>query len=199
MRSTVMCSFLVSILVFPILANIHYILGLWLKNVPEYTVVFTQLVLINGLIDATNGPTIAPALATGKIRNFYIITSVLFFFNLPISYIVLKLGAGPQMTMIISIVISLVTALVRAYLLRSMIGLPFKKYLLMFLRLIIGSAIIWGVIYNTLYNSVHSFVMLIYISLIVCVITTALYVLIIFDKSDVKSLFNLIRRHGKHI
>ena len=69
----------------------------------------------------------------------------------------------------------------------------------MFLRLIIGSAIIWGVIYNTLYNSVHSFVMLIYISLIVCVITTALYVLIIFDKSDVKSLFNLIRRHGKHI
>ena len=69
-RSTIICAFLISLLVFPILHNTEYILGLWLHEVPEYAVVFTQLVLINGMIDSANGPTIAPALATGRIRNY---------------------------------------------------------------------------------------------------------------------------------
>ena len=64
MRGTIMSAFLISLVAFPILADTPFLLGLWLKEVPEYAVVFTQLALINGLIDAADGPLVAAALAT---------------------------------------------------------------------------------------------------------------------------------------
>lgn len=197
LRSSIMTSFLISILIYPILANTPYILGLWLKEIPEYTVVFTQLVLINGLIDSTNGPTIASALATGKIRKFQIVVSVLIFLNLPISYIVLKLGANPTSTIVVSIVLSFITALVRAYLLQSIIGFPFRRYLLLFVRLTLSSFLIWGIIYFTMYNVAENLGMLVVWTLLIVMIVTAIYLLFVFDKHDLFIIFKMIRKWGK--
>lgn len=55
---------------------------------------FTQLVLINALIDSVNGPAIAAALATGRIKKFEIITGGLMILNLPMSYILLFWGCA---------------------------------------------------------------------------------------------------------
>ena len=74
------------------------VLDLWLVEVPEYTRAFTTLVLLNGLIDSVSGPMIAPILATGKIRNFYLITGNLIIFTLPISYVVLHYGCSPRVS-----------------------------------------------------------------------------------------------------
>lgn len=194
MRSTTMCSFLVSILVYPILANTAYILGLWLKEVPDYAVIFTQLVLINGLIDATNGPTIAPAFATGKIRNYQLVVSFLIFLNLPISYIALKLGCEPTVTMKVSISLSLVTAIVRAYLLRSMIGLPFGKYLILFFRIVVVSLFIWGVISLIKNNEANSFVSLLGRSTIIAVLVVVSYFSMVMERNDLRAVINYVRR-----
>lgn len=194
LRSTIMCSFLVSILIFPILANTPYILGLWLKKVPDYAILFTQLILINGLIDSTNGPTIAPALATGKIRNYQIVVSLLNILNLPISFTVLKLGADPTSTIIVSIVLSFITALVRAYLLQSMIGFPFKHYLLLFVKLTLASSLIWGVIYFTMYNCAESFGMLLVWSILIVVIVLTVYITLVFDRHDLSVIIKMIKR-----
>lgn len=194
MRSTIMCSLLVSILVYPVLSNTQYILGLWLHNVPEYAVIFTQLVLINALIDSTNGPTIASALATGKIRKYQEVVATLIFMNLPISYIALKLGAEPTVTMQISIFLSFVTAIVRAYLLRPMIGFPFGKYVILFTKLIIASLVIWGILYFSIHNTANNFLSLILYSIVVDVIVVLIYMGIVFDKSDVKYLFKFIKK-----
>lgn len=193
MRSTIMCSLLVSILIYPVLANTQYILGIWLHNVPEYAVRFTQLVLINALIDSTNGPTIASALATGKIRKYQEVVASLILLNLPISYIALKMGADPTVTMIISIVLSFVTAYVRAYMLRSMIGLPFAKYVILFTKLIVASLVIWGIIYYSVHNAADNLLWLIMYSIIVDVIAVLIYMGIVFDKSDIKYLCKFIR------
>lgn len=194
MRSTIMCAFLVSVMVFPILTNTTYILGHWLEKTPEYTIVFTQLVLINGLIDSTNGPTIASALATGKIKRYQQIVAFLLFLNLPISYIALKLGAAPTVTMEISIALSLVIALVRAYLLRPMIGFPFARYVVLFVKLTLASILIWLTVYFTILDLATSLLMLLVWSFVTVIIVTIVYLLLVFNSEDVVIMYKIIKK-----
>lgn len=197
LRSTVMSSLLTSLLVFPILANTPCLLGLWLKQVPDYTVVFTQLVLVNGLIDCTNGPTIAAALATGKIRRYQLIVGTLIMLNLPISYMALRFGAEPQVTMLISITLSVVTALLRAWLLRDMLDFSFQRYLLMFTRLIIASLLTALILYVTAYDRADSLLTFIAYSAFAALLVVVVFLAVAFSRSDVKAIKKLIIRRKK--
>lgn len=195
LKSTVLCAFLISLLVFPILANTEYILKLWLKETPVYAIAFTQLVLINGLIDSTNGPTIAAALATGEIKRYQQIVSGLILLNLPISYIALKLGAAPTVTMLVSIALSFVTALVRAWLLRSMLGFPFPKYLLLFGKLTVASLVIWALTrLPFIWQMASSVWTLVLWSALIVTLVTFVYALIVVDREDRISVLNYIQK-----
>src|SRR5690606_32288441 len=98
--------FLLFTLSLPILLETEQILRLWLKTVPEYTVIFTRLVIINVLIDCISGPLMTAAQASGKIKLYQSIVGGLLILNLPVSYLFLKLGFQPQITIYISIGIS---------------------------------------------------------------------------------------------
>ena len=76
-NSTIICTGLVSLISIPMIINADFILGLWLKSVPKYTIIFTQLVLFNSIVDSTSNPSICAALATKKIKIFYLITGSL--------------------------------------------------------------------------------------------------------------------------
>ena len=64
---------LLFILTLPIIIEIEYILQLWLKLVPEYTVIFTILILIEVLIHSISGSLMAAVSATGNIRFYQLI------------------------------------------------------------------------------------------------------------------------------
>ena len=57
--------FILLILIMPICANINYILGLWLVEVPEHTANFIVLVLLYSLLDCYGHPLITGVLAEG--------------------------------------------------------------------------------------------------------------------------------------
>lgn len=126
--SSIVCCYLVSIIAFPVLFNVEYVIGLWLGNIPQYTIFFTQLVLINAIIESINGPSIAAALASGRIKLFEIVTGLIMLANLPLSYIFLRLGYSPYVTMYISILLSVITIFVRAKIVETLVGLSFKYY-----------------------------------------------------------------------
>ena len=194
-RSSTICSFLVSVLIFPILIDTNFVLGLWLKNVPDYAVVFTQLVLINGLIDAVNGPLAAAALATGKIKNYELLVATTIFLNLPLSYIALKLGAEPTATMIVSIVISILTTYARAYMVYKMVGLPLSRCTIMFLKLIFASSLTCVIMYFSVYNdSDMSLLKFILYTIFVVIMLSATYLIFVFDRNDVKYAYNFIKK-----
>lgn len=193
LRSTIICSLLVSILIFPIIANTGYILSLWLKEIPDYTVIFCRLVLINGLIDSMAGPAIAAALATGKIRNFQLIVATLTCLNLPISYIALKLGAAPYITMLVSIMLSILLVIVRAYLLRTMVGLPFGKYLGTAAKIAFVSVAIGGAVRVVFFNKANSFIGLTGWSFAIMTLVGVLYLLIVLDNGDRKTFLKYVK------
>ena len=197
-RSSTICSFLVSVLIFPILIDTNFVLGLWLKNVPDYAVVFTQLVLINGLIDAVNGPLAAAALATGKIKNYELLVATAILMNLPFSYIALKLGAEPTATMIVSIVISVFVTYARAYMAYKMVGMPLSKCTKMFFKLIFASLLTCGIMYVTVYDAKDmSILKFILYAIFAVMVLFATYLVFVFDRKDVKYACQFINKKIK--
>ncbi len=121
--------YIILLLSVPILMNTDYILGLWLKEVPEHTVIFVQLVLIFTMSESISNPLITAMLATGNIRNYQIVVGGLQLLNLPVSYVLLRMGAAPEMVMVVAVVISQLCLAARLTMLRKMIGLRVRLYI----------------------------------------------------------------------
>jgi O-antigen/teichoic acid export membrane protein len=95
--------YLLFFFVLPLSVNVEFILQLWLKSVPEYTVAFTRLILISSLVDAISGPLWMSIQAIGNIRKYQIIVSCFIFANLPLSLLFLWLGFSPVWVLLIKI------------------------------------------------------------------------------------------------
>lgn len=147
MRTTVMNVGLMMLLAFPILCNADFLLSLWLKEVPPHTVLFVELALVDSIIGLTSNPMIAPALATGRIKKYQLVTSSFYYLSLPLSYIALRLGAQPEMTVVISIALTSTCVFVRAFLLHQMMDFPLKPYFGLLFRLLLASVIEGGLLY----------------------------------------------------
>ncbi len=164
--------YMLLLLSLPILVNTHYILALWLKIVPEHAVLFVQLILIFALSESISQPLITAMLATGKIRNYQIIVGGLQMMNLPLSYILLRLGYFPEVVIVIAICISQCCLAARLILLRGMIGLSITKYLKnVYLNIIVVCIIAVILPLISAYYIKESFINFILISLIAVICT----------------------------
>ena len=121
--------YMLLLLSLPVLVNTHYILSLWLKIVPDHAVLFVQLVLIFAMSESISNPLITAMLATGKIRNYQLIVGGLQLMNLPVSYVLLRMGVFPEIVIVVAIAISQCCLSARLLMLRGMIGLSVRKYL----------------------------------------------------------------------
>ena len=140
--------YMLLVLSLPVLINTHYILCLWLKIVPEHAVLFVQLVLVFAMSESISGPLITAMLATGKIRNYQLVVGSLQMMNLPISYVLLRMGLFPEIVIVVAIFISQCCLAARLLMLRGMIGLSIRRYL---------KKVYWNVLMVTTVASVPSF------------------------------------------
>lgn len=128
-KSTRFSFYILLLFVIPILLNTEYVLKLWLGKVPDYSVVFLQLSLIFMLSEVLATPLATAQLATGKIRNYQIIVGGILMMNLPISYVLLRLGCSPESVYYTAIVISFSCEMARIYMLHKLISLSIKRFL----------------------------------------------------------------------
>lgn len=120
-RTSKFSFYLLFILTLPVMLEIEYILKLWLKIVPDYTAIFTILVLINALIDVFSKPLMTALQATGKIKVYQSVVGILLILILPISYLFFKFGFPPETTFIVSISIAIVAFIFRVLLTKKQI------------------------------------------------------------------------------
>ena len=191
-QSTILSVLLSAVLALPLMINSRFILSLWLKETPDFTVQFTTIVLITGLIESTNTAAIVPALATGNIKKFEIITASLATANLPISYIALKLGAPAYIPMAIASCLAFITMIWRAYLLKELINLPYKKYLSLLVRLTVATIISGVISYLITKNNTTGFMMFLCSSVISVITTCILYYVIVFSDNEKRVLYGFI-------
>lgn len=128
-KSSRMSYYLLFVLALPVLFNTGYLLDLWLKDVPSHSELFVQLFLVFTLSESLSNPLITAQLATGNIRNYQLVVGGLQLLNIPLSYVFLKLGAVPEVTVMVAVAISQICLFARLFMLRGMIGLPAGDFL----------------------------------------------------------------------
>lgn len=142
--STKVVFFLMLIICVPLYFETPYLMQLWLKKVPDYTVLFVRLVTIHALIDSISYPLMSVVQATGKIKLFQAVVGGCRILNLPISYFFLKIGFEPYTVFIVEISISIISLFLRIIIVQKIINVAlikvFCKLLLLFV-ILIGIAI----------------------------------------------------------
>lgn len=127
-RSARFSFFLLFFLTLPILLETNFLLTIWLKTVPENTVIFTQIMICISLIYTTANPCVIANQATGKVKVYQMVVGSILLTILPISYIVLKVGAPAWSVFIVHFCVESVAQLSRMYMLRKLIHLPVREY-----------------------------------------------------------------------
>ena len=87
----------------PVILEAHFVFSLWLGQVPEHTVNFNRLALIVCQLGLLYGIFGNVQNASGKIRNYNIVMSLIILLQFPLSWIFLKLGFMPEIIYIICI------------------------------------------------------------------------------------------------
>lgn len=122
--------YLMYLFALPLCLEMKTVLSLWLKNPPEYAVIFTQLALIDAVVDSISYPLMALAQATGKIKMYQGVVGGILLCNLPSSYIALRLGAKPYSVMIVAICITFVAFIVRLAIIKHLAHFSIKDFAL---------------------------------------------------------------------
>ena len=113
----------------PVILETEFILSIWLKTVPDDAVIFTQIMICISLIYTTANPCVIANQATGKVKVYQMVVGGILLSILPISYIVLKLGAPAYSVFIVHFCVESVAQFSRMYMLRKLINLPMREYL----------------------------------------------------------------------
>lgn len=77
------------------IVNMPLLLGIWLKEVPEYTVDFCRMLVICAIFDATSSPFYCAIMSLEKIRNYQLVISSVFVLDLIVSYLLMNWGISP--------------------------------------------------------------------------------------------------------
>lgn len=88
-------SFLATLIAMPIIFEMEFFLKLWLGEVPEHTVAFARIALLEQMIGVLVPPLWIAANATGKIKNIQVYGRLITFSALPLSYVLLRFMPNP--------------------------------------------------------------------------------------------------------
>jgi len=106
-------SFLLSYAItIPLVLNMDLILNIWLKTVPEYAVIFCQIRVIDWCLCMFFFSCHPPIMASGKIKLFLIVDSILTVLTFIFAYIFFKLGFSPVIVPIVYIGVNIVRIMV---------------------------------------------------------------------------------------
>ena len=125
-------SFLLAyILALPLIFNMDYVLNIWLTEVPQYTVIFCQLILISCIFDSTTGVFNTAITATGNIKGFQIGISLSFFLDLIVCAVLLILKFHPALVFGSRILTrGIINMLIELFYVQKLISFNIRRYLI---------------------------------------------------------------------
>lgn len=128
-RGAKFSSFAMFILAFPLIFEMKPVLRLWLGEIPDYTVIFSQLSLIMGVLDCMGSSGFTACMATGNLKKYAIVITSIGWSEFLGTWILYKYGAPAVSTYYLYIIVKIFINIARMYLLKTMVGLPIKMYL----------------------------------------------------------------------
>lgn len=134
-RSSKFTFFLLLFLSLPIMIQTDFVLTIWLKTVPDYTVTFLRIMLCTTIVDSVANPLMVAASATGRVRLYQSVVGGILLAILPVSYIILETGGDPNSVFIVHLIFSVIAFAVRLFIIRPMIKLDLSEYMIILGRI----------------------------------------------------------------
>lgn len=190
---------LLFIIAVPLVSNMDYVLKLWLKNVPAYTILFAKLVLIDALIMSLTDPITTAVQAIGEIKWYQIVVGGMNLMNIPIAYFLLKFMQNPFIPFFVSIGISIVMMFSKIIFLKYLARISVLHYLKkVFIPAITIVFLVGGFDYFFI-TGAETFIKLVINVLIEVTIILILIIVIGFGKNERRILFSSIPFVNKYI
>lgn len=122
--------FLTFFLTLPFLLEMPFVLNLWLKIVPDYTVSFCRLILINNLVWSMRSPIVTCFHAVGQLKVANLTCGSLFYLIIIVSYFCLKSGMIPESVFVVTIAVSILVQITELLILKRFLVFSVKDYVL---------------------------------------------------------------------
>lgn len=138
-------SYLVIFLSIPLIINMPLVMKIWLKDVPQYATEFCSIVIFSAFIGSLSNPLNTAIIAVGNIKQYQIVTSLLYFISLPVAYLLLKCGVAIICVFIVRIICQILSMIYSALYLSKLAPFNSNHYftdcLISSLILLIGIAL----------------------------------------------------------
>jgi len=130
LQSSKYTSFLLSLFLLPLISETKTILSIWLGQVPDFTVIFLRLILLDALIKSMTEPMMTVIQATGRIKLYQSMVGGTLLLNLPLSSLALWRGASPEVVFIVSIGLTILSSLIRLVIIKKYVLYKISDFLL---------------------------------------------------------------------
>ena len=166
--------FLLLLFAMPMMFEAEQVLTIWLKIVPDKTVVFLRLTIIGSMINMLGNTGYTACMATGNIRRYVIIISGVGCLVFPLTWIAFKLGLPVESAYIIFILLHIGVTSVRLYVMKGLLQFP----PMMFVKdvvLKIGTVTVGAVIVPLLiFKQMDSTFLRLVVTILVCTLSTCI-------------------------
>lgn len=120
--------FLLCIIGAPIIIEANFVLTIWLKNVPGYTVHFVQLMIVISIWSSLANPLRIINQAHGDIKKFQLYECSLLLSIVPIAYFTLKATNFAESVFVVHFMVEFIAQFIRIKIVLPKIKMSFKDY-----------------------------------------------------------------------
>lgn len=186
---------LLSIIVCPLFVKMDFLLNIWLKEIPEYTVIFSRLVIIEILIESLSYPVQISIQATGIIKKYQVIVGSILLLNIPISYIILHFYNNAIIVYIVSFILVIIANLFRYIIMRQFYFFNLFTMIFSHFKLIIPMGLLISILmFMSNFIEKQSIVINCLEMLIIVIITFLLEFLLYFSKDERNLIKNFLHK-----
>jgi O-antigen/teichoic acid export membrane protein len=121
--------YLMALFAIPVMFEISSILAWWLKNVPDNTVMFCQMILLSIIINQLTIGLHSAILATGKIKNYMILVGSTKIMMILVAFLFLKLELPLISVMIAYVILEFTAGILRLVCLKIYSQLSIKRFI----------------------------------------------------------------------
>lgn len=121
--------YLLFIISLPLIINLHYILDLWLVDVPNYCAEFCLCMILFNFVDAIQAPIWMAIYGTGNIKTYQIIVCITSLANIPISWLLLYMGFPIITVLIVRIIMNVICSVFRTKHIHKLVNFPYVNYI----------------------------------------------------------------------
>ena len=133
---------LLLILLAPLLINVDFVLGLWLKDVPAYSANFLILIGCISIFSSMANPLAVVAEAANRLKFYNLITMPFYLMSIPLAYLLLKSGNSVYVVFIITLITEFFGFFIKLWIASKIIAINKKQINILFLKALLCMLIV---------------------------------------------------------